>query len=211
MRPSVKVLAARGATRAVVVVLHGGMERSVEPSERTHAASLRMKPIARAVRSPGTAVWRVRYRVRGWNAPERSPVADAHWALDEVRRRHGDVPVVLLGHSMGGRAAVHVLGDPSVVGMVALCPWLPSEPVAGARGKRVVVAHSLDDATTSPAESLAWATAAAQLATSVSYVAVRASDHAMVKRFRVWHRLAAASVLDVLSGAGAEGLSRSEL
>lgn len=206
-RPSVAVLPAAD-TRAVVLVLHGGMENSTEPSERTHTASLRMKPIARAVRREGVAVWRVRYRVRGWNAPECSPVQDARWALDEVRRRHGSVPVVLLGHSMGGRTAVHVLGDRSVVGMVGLCPWLPSEPVDGALGKRIVVAHAVDDQTTSPAESLAWTMAAAPLATASRYIAVRGSNHAMVRRFAMWHRLAKTSVSFVMDGGDAAGLER---
>ena len=210
MRPSVVVHGSATPT-SVVLVLHGGMETSTEPSERTHLASLRMKPFAWRLRRKGLTVWRVRYRVRGWNGAQRSPVHDAQWALDEVRRRHGSIPVVLLGHSMGGRAAVHVLGDPSVIGLVALCPWLPSEPVAGARGKHVVVAHAVDDRTTSPVESLAWASAAALTAASTSYIGVRDSNHGMTRRFRMWHRLAASSVADVLAGRGPEELSRSEL
>ncbi len=209
MRPCV-VVRGSATPAAVVLVLHGGTEHSVEPSERTHLASLRMKPFARHLHRQGLTVWRVRYRVRGWNGAERSPVHDAQWALDEVRRRHGHVPVVLLGHSMGGRAAVHVLGDASVVGMVALCPWLPSEPTEGAAGKRVVIAHSVDDTTTSPVLSLAWATAVAPIARSTRYVGVRGSDHGMVRRFRLWHRLATTAVVEVLDGVGTQGLSRSE-
>ncbi|MCU1592738.1 MAG: hypothetical protein JWO12_130, partial [Frankiales bacterium] len=138
----VEVLPAQGSTRAVVLVLHGGKADSFEPSEPGHLSRRRLNPIAKAVHGQaapdGIAVWKVQYRVRGWNGRDRSPAQDAQWALEEVRRRHGDVPVVLLGHSMGGRAAVHVLGDPSVIGMVALCPWLPDEPIAGALGKKVV-------------------------------------------------------------------------
>ncbi|MCU1588013.1 MAG: alpha/beta hydrolase [Frankiales bacterium] len=196
---------------AVVLVLHGGMEHSHEPSERTHLASMRMKPFARALHRQGLTVWRVRYRVRGWNGEQRSPVQDARWALDEVRRRHGDVPVVLLGHSMGGRAAAHVLTDPAVVGLVALCPWLPSEPTSGAVGKRLVVAHALDDTTTNPAQSLAWASAAAEVALSTHYIGVRDSNHGMTRRFRLWHRLAATSVAGILAGDGSAGLLRSEV
>lgn len=170
-----------------------------------------MRPFAWRLRRPGVAVWQVRYRVRGWNGAERSPVHDAQWALDEVRRRHGAVPVVLLGHSMGGRAAVHVLGDRSVVGMVALNPWLPSEPTEQAAGRRIVVAHAIDDTTTKPAQSLAWATAAAPIALSTGYVAVRRSDHGMLRRSRLWHRLAFTSVQEVLAGKGTAGLHRSEV
>jgi dienelactone hydrolase len=153
LHPGVKVLPAQGRTTAVAVLLHGGKADSYEESEPKHFSSLRMRPFARAIHAQGAkhgvAVWRVRYRVRGWNGPERSPVADARWALDEVRRRHGDVPVVLVGHSMGGRTAVHVLGDPNVVAIVALAPWLPHEPVAGATGRDVLVAHGVVDRWTS--------------------------------------------------------------
>ena len=42
----------------------------------------------------------------------------------------GDLPVVLLGHSMGARTAVAVADDPNVPGVVALAPWFPpGEPV----------------------------------------------------------------------------------
>ena len=55
----------------------------------------------------GASLWLLRYAVRGWNqrvAAPPSPVPDARWALDEVRSELGDVPVVLLGHSMGDPA-----------------------------------------------------------------------------------------------------------
>lgn len=202
LHPGVHVLPARGETRAVVLVLHGGKANSYEPSESKHLSSMRMKPFAAAVHDKGAddgiAVWRVKYRVRGWNAPELSPVADARWALEEVRRRHGDVPVVLLGHSMGGRTAVHVLGDASVIGMVALCPWLPHEPFGGADGKRVVIAHAQVDRWTSPAESLAWAEQARSVATSVSYLTVRGTGHFMLRRAGLWSDLATGFVLAML-------------
>ena len=209
MTPSVTVRRSRGRVRAVVLVLHGGMEHNLDPVGRFQPAALRMVPFARAMRLPGVEVWQLRYRVRGWNDEQRSPVADAQWALEEVRRRHGALPVVLLGHSMGGRAAVNVLDDPSVVGLVALCPWLPTETADAAAGRRVVVAHAVDDTTTSPEQSLRWATSAAAVAASVSYVAVLGSGHSMLRRPRVWHRLARDAVAGMLLGAGAPGLTRS--
>ncbi len=91
-------------------------------------------PFARALHRElgpqGVAVWSVRYRYRGWNGSAASPVADARAALDGVRRTHGQVPVVLLGHSMGARTALRVADDPLVRGVTALAPWLPDgEPV----------------------------------------------------------------------------------
>jgi pimeloyl-ACP methyl ester carboxylesterase len=200
--PGVEVHEARGTTRAVVLVLHGGKADSYEPSDAAHLSSRRINPFVRAVHRQGAehgvAVWKVQYRVRGWNGRDRSPAVDAQWALDEVRRRHGDVPVVLLGHSMGGRAAVHVLGDPSVIGLVALCPWLPHEPIEGAWQKQVVIAHGVVDRWTSPRETRAWATAAAPLASSLLYVRVRRTGHFMLRRAGFWTDLSVGLTLSWL-------------
>ena len=202
LTPSVEVLPAQGTTRGVVLVLHGGKADSYEPSEPSHLSRRRLNPIAKAVHKQsapnGVAVWKVQYRVRGWNGRDRSPAQDAQWALDEVRRVHGEIPVVLLGHSMGGRAAVHVLGDPSVIGMVALCPWLPHEPIEGAFGKNVVIAHGIIDRWTSPRETRRWATAAAPLAASLLYVRVRRTGHFMLRRAGLWSDLSTGFTLSWL-------------
>lgn len=202
LEPGVEVLPAEGTTRAVVLVLHGGKADSFEASEASHLSRRRLEPFAKALHRQGAAsgvsVWQLRYRYRGWNGAHRNAAHDAQWALDEVRRRHGEVPVVLLGHSMGGRAAVHVLGDRSVVGMVALCPWLPNEPFQGAAGKKVAVVHAVGDRWTSARESRAWATAAAQLAASMLYVQVRHSGHFMLRRSGLWTDLATGLTLGLL-------------
>jgi len=199
LHPGVEVHEAHGPTTGVVVVLHGGKADSYERSEPQHLSSRRVNPLVRALhrqgRKHGVAVWKVRYRVRGWNGRDRSPAQDAAWALEEVRRRHGDVPVVLVGHSMGGRAAVHVLGDASVIGAVLLCPWLPHEPVDGARDRRLLVAHGFVDRWTSPRETREWATAARPLARSLTYVRVRRTGHFMLRRAGLWSDLAVGPAL----------------
>lgn len=217
LHPGVHVRPAKGQTTAVVLVLHGGKEASLELSSPTHFSARRMVPFARAVSRQGArhgvAVWTVRYRYRGWNGPEMSPVHDARWALDEVRREHGDVPVVLLGHSMGGRTAVHVLGDASVVGMVALAPWLPHEPVSGARGKDVLVAHGVVDRWTSPRQSREWLEQARPIARSAAYVRVPRSGHFLFRRAGLWTDLAVGFALRALGldpsvgGSAAKALS----
>ncbi len=194
LHPAVEVHPADGTTRAVVLVLHGGKADSWEPSEATHLSSRRIDPFVTAIhrqgRREGVAVWKVRYRFRGWNGAHRSPVEDARWALDEVRRRHGDVPVVLLGHSMGGRTGVHVLGDRSVIGLVAFGPWLPDEPFEQAAGKRVFIAHGTIDKWTRPDQSLHWAGRARRVAASVTYLRVRRTGHFMLWNAPLWSDLA---------------------
>ncbi len=82
-----------------------------------------------------------------------------------MRRELGDVPVCLLGHSMGARTAVHVADDPSVRGVVALAPWLPpGESVAALRGKQLYAAHGSRDRITSARATQAFVRRAAQVA-----------------------------------------------
>jgi dienelactone hydrolase len=136
-------------------------------------------------------VWLVRYRYRGWNGQQASPLADISWALDEARRRHGDVPVVLLGHSMGGRAALRMGGDQSVRTVLALAPWLPDgEPAGQLASRRVLIAHGSLDRVTSPRASRAFAQGAAEAGAEVTWAEVRGDTHAMLLRYRTWQRLA---------------------
>ena len=200
--PAVAVHPADGSTTAVVLVLPGGRADSFDPTDTRQLTAVRMRPFARALhrrgRRKGIAVWMLRYRFRGWNGAEMSPVPDARWALDEVRRRHGDVPVALVGHSMGGRTALRVAGDPSVRGVVALAPWLlDTEPVDQLAGRPVLIAHGDLDKVTSPRASRRYAERAAAV-TLVRYVTVRRELHGMVLRWRTWHRLATSFALAAL-------------
>jgi predicted esterase len=200
---SVEVLDADGETTAVAIVLPGGKAKSFEPGDPRKLSAVRMRPFAtllhRRGRAHGLAVWTLRYRYRGWNGDERSPVLDAQWALDEVRRRHGDVPVALVGHSMGGRTALAVGGDPSVRGVCALAPWTErTDPVDQLAGATVLIAHGNRDMMTSPKGSREYATRAARVASRVGYIVVKGDMHAMLVRWRLWHRIATEFSLGVL-------------
>jgi dienelactone hydrolase len=199
----VGVLAPKGETRGVVLVLSGGKANSFAAAAPSQLTAVRMRPFAAALhrrgRSRGLAVWTVRYRFRGWNGAQRSPVADVQWALEEVRRRHGDVPVAIVGHSMGGRAALAAAGDRSVRAVCALAPWtLSGDLVSQLEGRTVLIAHGSLDVVTSPKASREYAHRAARVAERVGYVEVSGDLHAMLVRWRTWHRLATGFTLGVL-------------
>ena len=178
-----------------VVVAHGGRSVSTQPVTSLQPPVLRMVPLARALRralrGSGVVVCRPRYQLRGWNGELASPVSDLSGVLDEVSARFGGVPVVLFGHSMGARAALRVAGHPAVSAVAGLAPWLPAgEPVDQLAGRRILLAHGTADHVTNPADTWAYAERARSV-TEVAAIEIAGADHAMLRRARLWHRMAA--------------------
>jgi len=201
--------------RGIALVLHGGRETSTDPVRAHQLAVLRMVPFARrlasAGRAHGLAVVRLRFGQRGWNGELRSPVSDARAALAELTRRFPDVPVALVGHSMGGRTAVHVAGDPAIRVIVALAPWItPTDPVDTMTGRRLLVVHGEADRITDPRASRRYAREAAAVAETVSWVGISGENHAMVRKPRIWHELTAGYVLGALLDAPTVGTVRKQ-
>lgn len=189
----------RATVSSAVLVLHGGREVSRQVTAPNQLAVLRMLDIYVGLRrrSSAAAVYLLKYRLRGWNADpagavEPAPVVDVRWALDEITARHGAVPVVLLGHSMGGRTAFAVADDPRVAGVCALAPWLPAgEPlVTTRRDQRFVIAHGTADRTTSAAGSLGYAQRLRAAGASVARLELSGGRHALLEKARLWHGLA---------------------
>ena len=181
--------------RVAVLVLHGGKAKSRGPVEPEQLAVRRMQPFARDLAALGDdlAVAQLRYRVRGWNDTGDDALADVAFALDTLDARYGGVPTVLVGHSMGGRAALRSAGHPTVRGVIALAPWLPgTEPVEQLAGRDLVVLHGTRDRTTSPRASARFVTRAAPLARRAVCLHVPWSGHGMLSRASTWHRLTAA-------------------
>ncbi len=176
--------------QAVVLVLHGGRAHSRAPGDRLGLAYLRMLPIAQLLAGDGRAVFLLRYRYRGWNAPAKDAQRDAQWALDQLGRRFPDVPVVLVGHSMGGRAALGAAGATNVTAVCALAPWLdPSDPVAQLAGRTVLIAHGDRERYTDPQQSYAYAVRAKERGVRICRFDVPGAGHFMLTRVADWHGL----------------------
>lgn len=142
-----------GAADSLVIVLHGGASREAEQQVSPAKLSvLRMIPVARRIARSGrstSAIFRLLNSRRGWDT-HHSPVMDAVWAMDVARERLGDVPVALVGHSLGGRAAL-LAGDAAPIrAVVALNPWVYPQDDVDLRGRRVLVVHGQDDHVASP-------------------------------------------------------------
>ncbi|MFB9903072.1 alpha/beta hydrolase [Allokutzneria oryzae] len=188
---------------AVVIVLHGGKVRSEQPVRRHNLSYRRMVPIARALhragRASGVAVWLVRFRVRGWNAPEHPAVADARWAVAEARRLHPGVPIVLVGHSMGGRTALHAGGEEGVRAVCLLAPWIePGEPVAQLADRQVFIVHGTADRWTSPEQSFRYAERLRELPAEVARFELPGAGHFMLRRVEDWTGVTRRFVMGVL-------------
>lgn len=188
--------------RAVVLLLHGGKESSRRPVDARSASWARMAALQRdvtpALHEAGAATWLLRYRTRGWDGGA-DKVADARGALDRVRDELGDVPVLVLGHSMGARTAVHVADHTAVRGVVALAPWWPAgEPVRAALGTPVRAAHGRRDRITSYAASRAWVERLRAAGGDATLRSMGWAGHYLLSRRRAWNAFATEQLLALL-------------
>lgn len=189
----------------VVVVLHGGASRRgqmmVSPAQ---LSVLRMIPVARRIARSGRgrlAVYRLLNSYRGWDTSH-TPVDDAAWAVAQVADRYGDdVPVCLVGHSLGGRAAVLASALPAVRSVVALAAFVYAADAdrLATRDGRFLFVHGLRDRIAPPGRARQLAERLAR-ANQVGFVALRDGKHAMLAGARTFERAAADFVGATLLG-----------
>jgi pimeloyl-ACP methyl ester carboxylesterase len=192
--------------RGAVLVLHGGGSRrdSVAVSP-TQLSVLRMVPVARRIaRDRRLAVYRLLNSHRGWDASH-TPVVDARWALGRIREELGDVPVVLVGHSLGARAALLAADYAGVVGVAALAAYLvPGDGEVDLDGRRVMFVHGDQDRVA----SLRTARSEARLLShraQVGFVTVTGGTHSMLRHRAAFDGAAVTFASALLEGPPAAG------
>lgn len=182
---------------AVALLLPGGATRShLRPLAFTDLAFSGPRGWWRR-HAPTLAVHVLRYRYWGWNDADADSSVDTAWALGMIRRRYGSVPVVLVGNSLGGRAAFAQAGDPSVVAIAGIAPWTPPEdPAEQAAGRRVLIVHGTKDQSEAPAEwSLMFAGRARTAGATVARFVAPGAGHLLMSRANDWGALTADFVM----------------
>ena len=165
----------------------------------TQLSVIRMIPTARAVARAGRhrlAVYRLLNSWRGWDS-EHTPVSDAVWAMSEVQQQVGDVPLGLIGHSLGGRAALLAGSAPGVVSVVALNPWVYPADSADLRGRKVLIVHGRQDRIASLERARQVGRNISRTA-EVEFVEIAGGKHAMLRHGREFDGRAADFTAKVL-------------
>ncbi|MGI8715582.1 MAG: alpha/beta hydrolase [Solirubrobacteraceae bacterium] len=196
-----------------VLVLHGGASRRatamVSPAQ---LSVLRMIPIAQRISRAADgrlAVFRLLNSRRGWDT-HHTPVQDVAWGLDRIAERLGDrLPSCLVGHSLGGRAALLSASRPEVRSVAALAPWVyPTDVPRGLAGERILIVHGDQDRIASPERSAALAWELSRHA-DVGYVTVHGGKHSMLSQHDWFDGLAADFVsLTLLGESRTEPIAR---
>lgn len=187
-----------------VLVLHGGASRRdsmmVSP---TQLSVLRMIPIAKRIARAGRgrlAVVRLLNSTRGWNATH-TPVDDVAWALERLAQRPGgSLPTCLVGHSLGGRAAILSAPQPGVRSVVALAPWVyPTDLPRGLTDQKFLIVHGTNDRVASLSRAAALAEVLARFV-PVRFETVEGAGHAMLRHHADFSGPAAGFATETLLG-----------
>jgi pimeloyl-ACP methyl ester carboxylesterase len=116
--------------------------------------------------------------------------------------------LVLVGHSMGARVAVHLAGRHTVRGVVALAPWWPSDDAALVPTNcRLLTVHGTADTWTSPSVSLVQTTWARDRGVDARWVGLPDAGHHLMRDFHEWHLVTSEFIARQLHTEGTSPLS----
>jgi pimeloyl-ACP methyl ester carboxylesterase len=178
-----------------VLVLPGGRPASDAPSHAWQLANLRIALLAWSLRhrlGSDVDVRRVQYRVRGWNPGRLDALVDARAALAGMVERVGAGPIVVVGHSMGGRVAAHLAAEGRVAGVAALAPWWPNgDGALIPTSCRLLTMHGTADSWTDPRASRAQTKHAQDRGVDAQWVEFPGAGHFLLRDHARWHRLTA--------------------
>ncbi|WP_293243960.1 alpha/beta fold hydrolase [Mycolicibacterium sp.] len=181
--------------KAGILVLPGGRPKSQARSQPWQLANLRIELLARSLRrrvGAGVEVRRVQYRLRGWNPSSLDALSDARVALDEMHDVVDDGPIVVVGHSMGGRVAAHLAAEGRVAAVAALAPWWPEDDGdLIPPGCPLLTMHGSADTWTDPVASRTQTLRAATRGVDAQWVDFPGAGHFLLRGYGRWHRLTA--------------------
>ncbi|MFE3650721.1 alpha/beta hydrolase [Streptomyces sp. NPDC059152] len=172
------------AKAGAVLVLPGGFIRSRGRYWRFVETELRALFPLLSREGDGPAVYLLRYRCRGWNGGREDTAVDARWALGQIEERHGEVPVAVVGNSLGGRAGFRIAGHPHITTVVGVAPWLPEEEeTEHLAGRKVLIIHGERDHSSAGARrSLAYAERARLVVPDLARLEVPGEGHYLLRR-----------------------------
>jgi pimeloyl-ACP methyl ester carboxylesterase len=186
------VEALKSPTRAtdLVILAHGGSVEADNPARDWHSGLLRVLQFGDvAVKAaPGSAVGLLRYRVCGWNGASADPAQDVQRVIDAAPEQFERI--VLIGHSMGGRAVLRASAHPRVGGVLALAPWVPAdEPGLRPCDAPVVIATGTNDDTTPVGMARHFVRTSREGGSQLAYFEIPGAGHRLLLHADVVDRL----------------------
>jgi pimeloyl-ACP methyl ester carboxylesterase len=198
--PHVEALRSPSRARELVILAHGGSVQADSPARDWHSGLLRVIQFgdAAAQAAPESAVGLLRYRVRGWNGDSADAARDVQQVIDAAPEQFSRI--LLIGHSMGGRAVLRASAHPRVGGVLALAPWVPAvEPGLRPCEAPVVIATGTNDETTPPSMARDFVGRSRQGGAQLAYFEIPGAGHRLLRHADVVDQLIRSFVAHALS------------
>lgn len=198
----------RGASD-LVILAHGGSVQADRPARDWHSGLIRVLQFgdAAAKVAPDAAVALVRYRVRGWNGASADPARDLQQVIHQAPEQFNRL--LLIGHSMGGRAVLRAASERRVAGVLALAPWVPpGEPLFSPGEAPVVLATGTDDGITPAGMIRQYVERARKASRGLGYFEIPGAGHRLLRHAKVVDHLIQSFVGHAL-GDGSELIASS--